>query len=1110
MTDTNDGRAGVDQKRTFLVVCLCFLLSGFAALLYETVWLRQFAIILGTSEQALAVILGAYMGGLSFGAWVASRTAGAIRRPLLTYGVLEAGIAICALAMPLGLSLVQSLQVKFFGGATEPPPAGSLPMVLFGLVSAFALILPPTAMMGATLPLLAKYVVRNDQELGPRIGLLYAINTLGAVVGTLSAAFLCLPALGLGRTTWVGAGVNLAVFALVYLGLKEIPAGHVETSDAGITDADITDATTGEGTGNQLASTRAGKKKSDRREQSGTPVKSSTSVSGTRESGTPVPYESILWFAAISGSISFCYEIVFTRMLGHSLGGSIFAFATMLAGFLLGIALGGGIAARLATDRKRAAILFVYAQALTGVFALVAFWSINVMSAWSLEGLGGNHATLAQVAISIAILLPSATCIGATFPLAIRIFAKDERDASRGSAKVYFWNTIGAIAGSLLTGMFILPVLEYHGATILAILLNGLLAITIVMVMRLPKGHAAAGVVTLACMLMSIPVAPENVLRVSALPGPMTHGDFVFNEVGRSATVTVFQQETGFRFQTNGLPEAAASFRGAGLPFSSDGAWLSALPPLVRPGGETMLVIGLGGGTAASFVPPSVKQFDVFELEPAVVDANRRIRNARQRDPLADPRINVVLNDGRNGLALTTKKYDYIVSQPSHPWTAGASHLYTREFNQIARDHLLPGGIFLQWMDTQFLDLELTRSMAAGLLEVFPHMRIYEPTPGSMMFVSSDQPIEPEMTSENYLRYPREDRAFYRAFGMIKPTDLLSFLKMDEVAVREFSNGAPPITDEFNLLAMRAPHLLSRMKPEAQQVQKDMHRWEPLQYYSDGLESLCPTINYRAMAIRLRARTTIESPKAKDHISDPIDLALLNSSLAQFRGDVEEWESELERAAKLDPDDPRPAYLLLAYSALGSITELDEKRKKDLISRLEGRLAELYKAVELLLMPNNEGVPAIKEYEEVLSKFEPDDIGYGLASRLRIVWRISDMGPESVRLGREALVIAAEAAPSLGSESVAYFETVAAVQANRPHVALSTTMTLANSIVERAKLIDNGEVTVEQVQKMFPNLARCRSVLSDRNAFRSVPSERYRSTILFLDNLLAGYPGPVQ
>ena len=1071
MSDTSDALPAAKQTRFFLIVCLCFLLSGFAALLYETVWLRQFAIILGTSEQALAVILGAYMGGLSFGAWVASRTTESIRRPLLTYGILEAGIAICALAMPLGLSLVHALQVRFFGAASEPPAAGSLPMVAFGLVSAFALILPPTAMMGATLPLLAKYVVRNDAQLGPRIGLLYAINTFGAVAGTLSAAFICLPSLGLGRTTWVGAGVNFAVFALIWLGLKETP---------------IEDTTSAIGAD---------------REEPGDPT-----VDIINDSSAP-PYRSILWFAAISGSISFCYEIVFTRMLGHTFGGSIYAFATMLAGFLLGIAIGGGVASRLATGRQRAAVLFVYAQSLTGILALVAYWLINQLSGLSAEGLGGNHSTLAQVVISIAILLPSATCIGATFPLAIRVFAKDERDASRGSAKVYFWNTIGAIAGSLLTGMLILPRLEYHGATILAIVANAALALAVVKVMRVPKAHAIAGVVTLAVMLIRIPLPPENVLRVSALPGPMTHGDFVFNQVGRSATVTVFHQEDSFRFQTNGLPEAATAMRGAGLPFNSDGAWLTALPPIVRPGGTSMLVIGLGGGVAPSFIPPSIEQADVFELEPAVVEANKAIRHRRQRDPLSDPRITIVLNDGRNGLALTTKKYDYIVSQPSHPWTAGASHLYTREFNQIARDHLQPGGVFLQWIGTQFLDIELTRSMAAGLLDVFPHVRVYEPTMGNLMFVSSDQPIRPEAIQRKSLQADPPNRMYYRRFGLLKPTDLLSLLKMDQEALRDFAEGAPLITDEFNLLAMRAPGLLDRPRTEEEKLKESLRRWEPIEFHADGLQELCPTVNYRAMATRLRTRTTFESPRLAGHLTDPVERALMNASLAQYRGDMTRWKSELDRATDLDPTDPRPAYLLLSNSALARMDKLDAKRREELIARLDDRMSRLYEAIELLAKPNNEGVPEIVKFEETLATFQPDEIGYDLASRLRIIWRISAGGPESVRLCEEALTITAEAAPSLGAESIAFFETVAAVQANRPFVALSTTMGLAKAIVERAKMIDSGEATASQVQKLFPILARCRGALADPNAFAAVPEERYRRSILYLDNLLAGYPG---
>ena len=180
------------------------------------------------------------------------------------------------------------------------------------------------------------------------------------------------------------------------------------------------------------------------------------------------------------------------------------------------------------------------------------------------------------------------------------------------------------------------------------------------------------------------------------------------------------------------------------------------------------------------------------------------------------------------------------------------------------------------------------------------------------------------------------------------------------------------------------------------------------------------------------------------------------------------------------------------------------------MAQLDDRFGELYEAILLLTKPNNSGVADIKNYEELLSTFKPGDVGYELASRMRIIWRISVDTTEPVRLGEEALAIAREASPSLGPESVAFFEVVAAIQANRPHIALSTVMTLANSLVERAMQIDTGDITVDQVRKMFPNLARCRSALSDSSAFVGVSERRYRNTILYLDNLLAGYPGPTQ
>ncbi|MFT7477848.1 MAG: spermidine synthase, partial [Gammaproteobacteria bacterium] len=200
------------QGLVFTGVLLCFLLSGFAALVYQTAWMRQFSIVFGTSELAVATVLAAYMGGLALGSAIAARVAHRIQRPVLVYGLLELGIALGALAVPYGLGLARSAQTAIIGGQASPPDAGAISQSLFYLLVTFAIIVIPTGFMGATLPILTRQAVRNNEQVGPRIGLLYAINTAGAVAGALIAAFLLLPRLGLTQTVWVGVAANALIF----------------------------------------------------------------------------------------------------------------------------------------------------------------------------------------------------------------------------------------------------------------------------------------------------------------------------------------------------------------------------------------------------------------------------------------------------------------------------------------------------------------------------------------------------------------------------------------------------------------------------------------------------------------------------------------------------------------------------------------------------------------------------------------------------------------------------------------------------------------------------------------------------------------------------------
>jgi spermidine synthase len=281
----------------FALVAACFLVSGFAALLYETVWLRQFAVLLGTSEQALAIVLASYMGGLALGSLVSSRYVDSLRRPLLTYGLLELGIAVAALLIPIGLSFARMLQHNWLGGQPEPPPAGGSTQMIFSFVVTLGLILIPTSFMGATLPLLARHVVRRDEELGQKIGILYAINTAGAVLGTMTAAFVLMPSIGMRATTWVGAAANLFVFGLI-IALVCRPASLERP----------------EGTIASPSQTQTHRKRRRGRDKK-----------MPDQAAEPLRYGWILWLTGLSGAISFSYEIIFTRMLGHLLGGSVYA-----------------------------------------------------------------------------------------------------------------------------------------------------------------------------------------------------------------------------------------------------------------------------------------------------------------------------------------------------------------------------------------------------------------------------------------------------------------------------------------------------------------------------------------------------------------------------------------------------------------------------------------------------------------------------------------------------------------------------------------------------------------------------------------------------------------
>jgi len=992
-----------------LAITLCFALSGFAALLYQTAWTRQFSLVFGTSELAVATVLAAYMAGLATGAWLIERFLPRISRPIFIYGVLEFAIGAGAIAVPFLLLATDKLMVLVIGGNAAPPDSLGGLQTAFYVVAAFIVLAVPTACMGATLPLLARQVVTTPAQIGQRVGALYAFNTLGAAAGALCAAYLLLPQLGLTGTVLVGAVTNVIVFVLAVtisraLGFAKRPPPSWEDASAAVSLANTSQARP---LGARLAAGR----------------------------------QWILPVMLISGVASFIYEVLWTRMLSNILGGSIFAFATMVATFLLGIAAGSAVASRIARNHSISLTAFIVCQ------IAVALASIGIYL--SLDTLIPQRAGLADNArFTMAVLLPATFFIGATFPLAVRILVDDPDRAAVASARVYAWNTVGAIAGALLAGFVVIPEFKFEGTIYLAALVNlGLAVLTCLLVARAPiKYSAVAFAVAITVAVLFRPQPPLNLLRTSPL-NLAKEGTLRYYGVGRSASVVALEQNGMLFLRTNGLPEAMMEMTGSVPKFSGE-FWLSPLAVLARPEAKSILVVGYGGGIVVDGIPPTIESVDVIELEPEVIEANRALRSLRKRDPLADPRIRIVLNDARGALALTSKRYDAVVSQPSHPWTAGASHLYTREFMQQVATHLNPQGVFVQWMNISFLDEALLRSLSATLLDVFRELRIYRPDPNTLVFVASNAALQTEDFTRVRAGIAAAPSAYAR-YGIEVPEDLVVALAADQQGAEALARGAELITDDRNRLATDTvydrgggfvPTTLSHV----------LESYDPLTRRDSWVYSPNSQLAYGYMARRLAQFIVTDSSHANrilrmsKLVPDASMAAYVEAVARGSRGDATGARRLLRESLGIDPSNQQARFDLLRPS----LAQLSHDKASPEITAEAEKLspvpAALIQAGRHAVLGQWDALPAL---DAVLAQSRWTDTWHVEAVLMRADWRLHVSNPQyRARYGRDALLLIEELALTQPSMTTLAMRGRAAIAINRPDILLESINGYAESV----------------------------------------------------------------
>jgi spermidine synthase len=787
---------GLRRERAVRALIPLFFVSGATGLVYQTIWGRQLHLVFGTSTFAIATVLTAFMAGLALGGHWMSKRADTTADPMRLYGLIEVGIGLYALAFPMIVGAVEPAY-RWIWQTWSPSPAvfGAAQMLIVG-----STLLIPTAMMGATLPLLARFATDRLGAAGDRVGELYAVNTAGAVAGTWLAGFVLLPWLGLWTTTCLAAAANLALGA-VAIGL----AGWSQAAGVGVVARD---------------------------------------VEGFQD--VPEVPVRLLVSAAFAGFASLLYEVAWFRVLGLMLGASVYAFSVMLLAFLIGIAagarVGGPLGDRLLQDGGRPAVLRALAWVEVGVgaasflmmhlFQELPFWYVWLFDAVSAEQQPGLMWVVSML-IAGLIMTGPAVLMGMAFPLTVRAAIGRPDALGEAVGRVYAYNTAGGVLGAALAGFVLLPGLAVQGTILVGTTIN-VLAAGLVWSLTAPGREALQGVraARLGAAVASLglvgviwPPAWDPLLmtagmykyvtsfrdhsRAGILDYAVSQYELLYYREGLSSVVTVARNlDSGnLWLANNGKVDASTTID---MPTQ---VMVSLLPLQFVEEPRTALVIGLASGITAGAVSlvEDLERIDVVELEPAIVDA-ARLFDDYNHHVLDDPRVTLHLNDGRNHVLLAEPgSYDIVVSEPSNPWLTGVSNLFTREFFELGRTRLAPGGVWSQWVQLYGMDDHDLRSLLGTFADVYPYVLVYAAAEDAdIVLLGADHPLIPTPArAERLFTWPPVEEEL-RKVKMGDAPAILASLMMDRDGVVALAGDTRRNTDDNMRIEYNAPRNLHR------------------------------------------------------------------------------------------------------------------------------------------------------------------------------------------------------------------------------------------------------------------------------------------------------------
>jgi spermidine synthase len=723
------------------LLAMLFLASGACALVYQVMWLRLLSLVFGVTVYAASTVLAAFMAGLGAGSFIGGRYSARIARPLVAFGVAEALVGITAFATPF---LLDALTMAWI--AIHPAlPKSIAALTVIRFIVAFLLLIVPTSMMGATLPLVIKSAIAQADRVGGRIGLLYAINTAGAIVGALVAGFYFIAEIGVAGSFQIAAATNIAIAVV------SIVAGYALPEESA-----------------SAAAVEPGR---------------------VAPAATRSQQRLVLWTFFISGLMSLALEIVWFRTLVIFLRPTAYAFTIMLACVLAGIALGSAIASPLLAMRRHWVPMLAVIQCVIGLAAVLSFNmlaraqnAIEAATPW-FDWLGINSYLAPLVVSSLISMLPTTILLGLAFPIGLTLWAGDDAspETSRKAGTFYSLNVLGAILGSVLAGFILLPQLGTRTSLIAVAALATLSSMLLAISARKTNPRMAIATAIAAPLLFVIgaraaidpfDLAFERFHRAESL---------VWREEGAQTTVAVHDRGGSAPMRVmylDGNHQANDSPGGAFVHHR-----IGALPAMLHPNPQTALVVGLGGGATPGAVARLNLDVDVVELSKAVVEGAKHFKHINF-NLLERPNVTLHVDDGRNFLLMNRKKYDVITADIILPRHAGAGSLYSREYYELVRNALKDDGLAMQWNGAD--SATEYKLLMRTFMSVFPYTTLW--AEGSLMLGSK----VPFTISQ---RAYEARRSQFEQFNWDLPT-LKRIYSAGPEEIREFVGDGPILTDD--------------------------------------------------------------------------------------------------------------------------------------------------------------------------------------------------------------------------------------------------------------------------------------------------------------------------